>query len=256
MNPNDDNPLHAAVARREPRREPARDPSREQAQAALDNVTETARAQLRGLDPELETAVDHLRKLRDDVLQAASTLQVAADRAGRGELDPALVPKLRAAYREEARRQLVEAQRKVNEEVEAARERAISAALPPLPRGDKAVETKADVERAFAAADGEPASRFVAVCRRYLREGDRDALRLLVSSWGADLYRTHGGHADSFAKLRSGVVDEAFSSPAFADNAAAARARKLRTKVVAEVTAGTATQVLQAIDKLDQAGSR
>lgn len=256
MNMNEDNPLHAAVARREPRPEKPRDPSREEAAGKLDRLADGARSQLQGLDPELEAAVDRLRKLRDDVLQAAGTLDAAGERVRRGELDAEMVPRLRSAFRDEARRELQVAQRKVNEEVEAARERAIQTVLPPLPRGEKTAEAKADVERAFTGTDGEPSSRFVATWRRFLREGDQDALRLLASPWGQDLYTSNGGQATTFAQLRTGLVEEAFGSALFASNPWAQRARKLRTRLVTEATAGTATQVLQAIGKLDEAGGR
>lgn len=230
-----------------------RDPSLERNRQEILRLSSEARVKARSLDAGLSAAIDRLAALESDAVKTRGSLRALAARARAGEIAPDAAARLRSTVRQEAERELLARYKAAQEEVEAARERAIAAFLPPVePDGGRTQEIKGDLTLALDAGGKDASSAFRNAWNSALRDRNRPALALLAGSWGRNAWAARGGDPAQFDGLRSGLIQEAAAGPAFADVDSIQRFRGLTSRTIAEAVIGTREAVRIAIDELTE----
>lgn len=242
--------LRVAGENGRPQRRPI-DPALERSRNDLARLASEARVKTRTLDAGLSQALDRLAALEADAVKTRGNLAVLAARARAGEISPEAAARLRATVRQEAERELLARYEAARKEVDAARERALAAFLPPIEAdGGRTMETKSDLALALDAGGKDASSAFRNAWNTALRERNRVGLALLTGSWGRNQWAARGGDARAFDEIRTGLLREVAEGPAFQDVESIQRLRSLNSKTVTEAVVGTREHVRIAIDAL------
>lgn len=234
---------------------PPQDPASVELRDASERTTmEIQRASI-GHDKDLDEALLSLSRL---TLEVEQDLSEAARERARVEAGD----RTRQEYQggigllvAQAQRDLQARKEAALERLEAAEARAVDEILPVPARGTTA-EVKADLQLAFQGVPGgqDANASLLSVWRRALAARDTDALGLLRSSWGKDLFISRGGTEASWDGLRQQMVQEALAGP-FRSHPASKRLEKLRASGRKAVSA-QAFRVDTAIQRLREAGNR